>query len=185
MSASVGGLALFVGQRVLDAADRKAQGPIDLSHPLGVASGQIIIDRDDVNALAFQGVEVGRKCCDQRLSFTGLHLGDLPLVQENSADELDIEVAHVQGALGDFPDGCKCFGKNLIQSLPVGKPLPEFRSQLRQLDIREARHLRFQLVDSLDDRGDLLQIPLVLAADDFGENRAEHWRMSPDGYKLM
>ena len=138
----VGDFAFFVGQRMLDAIDGKTERPVDLAHPLGIASGQVIIDRDDVNALAFQGVEVGRKSRDQRFPFTGLHLRDAPPVQDDSADKLHVEVAHVQGSFGDFPHGGKCFRENVVQGFPVGEALAEFRRQLRQLHIGAARHLR-------------------------------------------
>ena len=37
-------------------ADGKAEEFVDLAHPLGVALGEIVVDRDDVNALASKRV---------------------------------------------------------------------------------------------------------------------------------
>ena len=56
--AGVGRLALVVEQAVLDAADRQAEERVDLAHPLGVAAGEVVVDGDDVDAPAGQGVQV-------------------------------------------------------------------------------------------------------------------------------
>ena len=49
---AVGGLALLIGQAVDDHADAEAQEVIDAPHPFGVAPGEVIVDRDDVDAAA-------------------------------------------------------------------------------------------------------------------------------------
>ena len=75
----VGHLALLVVQLVLDDADPHAQEAVEAAHPLRVAAGQVVVDGDDVDALAGERVEVGGQGGDQRLALAGLHLGDLPL----------------------------------------------------------------------------------------------------------
>ncbi len=52
--AGIGVLALGVGHVVLDHADGEAEEAVDLAHPLGVAAGQVVVDGDDVDALALQ-----------------------------------------------------------------------------------------------------------------------------------
>ncbi len=59
-----------------DQADLQAQEAVDLAHPLAVALGQVVVDRDDVDAPARQRVEVGGEGGYQRFALTGLHLGD-------------------------------------------------------------------------------------------------------------
>jgi len=161
---------------MLDAIDGQAECPKDFAHPFGIASGQIIVDCDDVNALAFQCVQVCRQCGDQRFSFTGFHFRDATPVQNDAAYELNVEMAHVQGSLANFPHGCKCFRKNVVQGFPGGEAVAEFWSQFRQFDIGTACHLRFQVVDLLHDGIDQFEIPIVFAAKYFRDNRAEHWR---------
>ena len=56
----VGLLALHVVHVVLYAADREAEEAIDLAHPLGVAFGQVVVDRDDMHAATGDGVQVSR-----------------------------------------------------------------------------------------------------------------------------
>ena len=53
--------------------------------------GQVVVDGDDVHALAVEGVEVGRGG-GQGLALTGLHLGDVAEVQCRAALDLDVVV---------------------------------------------------------------------------------------------
>jgi hypothetical protein len=83
-----------------DDPDRQAEGLVDRPHPVGVALRQVLVHRDDVHALARQGVEIGRQRGDQGLALAGAHFRDLALVQRHAADQLDVEVAHPEGPLG-------------------------------------------------------------------------------------
>ena len=96
--AGVGDLALGVVEIVLDDADGHPEEAVDLAHPLRVASGQVVVHGDDVDALALERVEIGRQRRDERLAFAGLHLGDPALVKNGAADQLDVEVPHAQHA---------------------------------------------------------------------------------------
>ena len=42
-----------------DDADLEAEEAVDLAHPLGVALGEVVVDGDEVHALAGERVEVG------------------------------------------------------------------------------------------------------------------------------
>ena len=104
----VGGVAvaaLAIVQIVHDDADGHAQALVDPAHPFRVALGQIIVDRDHVHALPRERVQVNRQRRDQRLAFAGLHFGDLAAVQDDAADQLDIEVPHVEDAAAGFAHG--------------------------------------------------------------------------------
>ena len=79
----VGDLAFLVVQLVLDHADRHAQKAVEPSHPLGVAAREVVVDGDDVNAFAGQGVQVCRQRRDERLAFAGLHLRDPAAMQDD------------------------------------------------------------------------------------------------------
>ncbi len=94
-----------------DDPDRKAEEAVDRAHPLGVAAGQVVVDRDDVNASAGQAVERGGEGRGHGLAFAGAHLRDPALVQDDAADELDVEVPHPQGS----DHGFACRGEDLRQ----------------------------------------------------------------------
>jgi hypothetical protein len=46
---------------LLDAAHGQAEELVDLAHPLGVAAGQVVVDRDQVDAPAGERVQVERQ----------------------------------------------------------------------------------------------------------------------------
>ena len=71
-----------------DDADGEAEEAVDLAHPLGVALGEIVVDGDDVDAAAGEGVQVAGKRGDEGLAFAGLHLGDFAGVEDDAADKL-------------------------------------------------------------------------------------------------
>ena len=98
--ASVGFLTFRGGHAVEDNAYSQSQELVDLSHPLRVSFGQVIVDGNDMDALSFQGVQVSRHGGYQRLAFTGTHLGDTALVQDDSADQLHTEGLHIQNSPG-------------------------------------------------------------------------------------
>ena len=95
--------------------DRQAEEVIQASHPLRIATRQVIIDRDDVNAFARDRVEVNGKRTHQGFTFTGTHLSDFTFVQYHAADHLDIEVAHPQDTLRRFAHNCKRLDLQLVQ----------------------------------------------------------------------
>ena len=123
------------GRLVLEAADAEAQGVVDGAHPLRVALGQVVVDGDEVGAVAFEGVQVERQRGDERLALAGLHLGDLALVEDDAADELDVEVAHA-----DVPPRCLAhdgegFGQDVVHALAVGQALAELVGLGAQLGV--------------------------------------------------
>ncbi len=71
---------------------------MDPSHPLGVARRQVVVDGDQVDTVAAEGVEVDRHGRDQGLALAGLHLGNGAPVERPGADDLDVVVA-----LGQHP----------------------------------------------------------------------------------
>jgi hypothetical protein len=78
---------------------REAEEAEDRAHPLGVAPGQVVVDRDHVHAAAGQTVQRRGERCGHGLALAGAHLRDPALVQDDAADELDVEVAHAEGPL--------------------------------------------------------------------------------------
>ena len=108
-------------------ADGQAEEAVDLPHPLGVAPGQVVVDRDDVDALAVERVEIDRQRGDQGLAFAGPHLGDLALVQDHAADQLHVEMALAERALGGLAHGGEGLGQDVVQGLALGQPLAQHR----------------------------------------------------------
>ena len=143
----VGLLALGGLRTVLDEADLHAEEAVDLAHPLAVALGEVIVDGDDVDTGPREGVEVAREGGHERLALAGLHLCDLPRVQDHAADELDVEVTQPDGALGCLADDGERLGHQLVERLAVGEALAELRRLAAELFIAELRNLVFEIVD--------------------------------------
>ena len=63
-----------------DHAEGDTEEVVERPHPVGVAMGQVIIYRNQVDTITAERVEVGRQCCHQSLAFAGAHLGYFALV---------------------------------------------------------------------------------------------------------
>ena len=100
---------------MLKNAYRRAQEVVNLSHPLGVPSGQVVVYGDDVHALAGQGVQVRWKRGHQRLAFTRPHLRDLAIMQNDASDHLHVEMPHAQRSFGGLPDCGKHLGDKVVK----------------------------------------------------------------------
>ena len=144
-----------------------------LAHPLGVAAGQVIIHRDHMNPAPRQGVEVGGQGGHEGLAFTGLHLGNLAVVQHHAANQLDIKVAHAKHPLASLADHRESLGQQFVKqfALPVGagfwsatkaaslvKLGAKFGGQSPQLVIAEGSDLLLEQVDVGNNRLVALQL---------------------------
>ena len=128
-------------------ADVQAEEAVHAAHPLAVAFGQVVVDRDDVHALAADAVEIGRQHRGQGLAFTGLHLGDVAEVQRRRAHHLHVEgplVEHPPRRLAGHREG---FGQQVVEAFPVGVPLLELIGLGPQLGVGELLDVVGQGVD--------------------------------------
>ncbi len=169
---AVGHLPLLVVELVLDDADRHAEEPVDAAHPLGVAAGQVVVDGDHVNALAFERVEIRGKRRDERLALAGLHLRDLPGVEDHAADQLDVVVPHRQHPAPGLADDGERLRLQLVERLAAGDTLPELGGLRLELLVRERLNRRLEAVDLGDNRDQPLQFAVVLGADNLCEKLA-------------
>ena len=183
---AVGGAALLVVEIVHDDADGKTQAAIERAHPFGVAARQVVVDGDDVNTAPGERVERGGQRGDERLAFTGFHFGDFAVVQNHSADQLHVEVAHVQQAATCFADQRKrrndCGREGLLhllaESRVAGIGVLELLLHLflqreeasLQLVVAERLDFGFARVDGRDERLQFFDVALVLGADKSRDN---------------
>ena len=165
----VGGVLLAARGRVHvreDHAHLKPEEAVYPPHPLGVALGQVVVDRDDVDALAGERVEVGREHASQRLALAGLHLRDVAQVQRRAAHQLDVEGPLTEGALGRLAHGGEGLGQQIIERFAVRVPLPELIGHRAQLGIAHRDEVVFNGVDLLADPLQLAQDPAFAGAKD-------------------
>jgi hypothetical protein len=114
-----------------------------------------------MHALTQQRVQVQRQRGHQRLALTRLHLGDAPLMQHDSANQLYIEVPHVQRASRGFTARGERFRQNIVQRLAVLKSFLEFVSLRAELFVGQCLIIGFQRVDFLHDGHQPLHIALA------------------------
>ena len=119
--------SLVVVEAVDDEADGQAEVAVDFTHPLGVTACEVIVDGDDVDAFAGEGVEVGGKGGDKGLTFTGLHLRDTAVVQDDTTKDLDRVGFQADGADGCLTAGRERVGEDVLQSLAVCETLFQSR----------------------------------------------------------
>src|SRR5262249_26997935 len=152
----------------------------------------------DVNAAAGKCIEVNGQSCDQRFAFTGLHLGDLALMEDHAADKLYVKMAHVQDAASGLADNSKCFFEDLVQcrfehgialgfrraddlfflyvlaGLRLSKPLLNSSSKLccpgAKLLVSKLLHLWLERTDALHSRHKPFDFALILGAEYFGDD---------------
>ena len=101
----VGGVIGWIKEKggiVLDDAHRKSQCVVEHAHPLCIALGEVVVHGDEVNAFPFERVQIHRQCGHQGFPFAGLHFSDAASMENDAADQLNIEMAHVQLAAGHF-----------------------------------------------------------------------------------
>jgi hypothetical protein len=161
------GLVELVGD---DEPDGEAEEPVDPAHPLGVALGQVVVDGDQVDALARQAVEVGRQRGDQGLALPGLHLGHPPEVEGRPAHQLDVVVTLPEHPPGGLPDGGERLGEEVVKVLPPVEPVPELHGLGRQLIVRQLLDLGLKGPDLGDDPLQRLELPAFAQVEDLVEN---------------
>ena len=167
-------LPLMVVEVVHDDADGQPQRSVNLPHPFGVARGQVVVDRDDVHALAFERIQVGGQRGDQRLAFAGSHFGDLAAVQDDAADQLHVEMTHVQEAAAGFAHHGEGFDQEVVQRRALSEFFLEFDGLGGEIDIRERLDARLEVVDSRDERHHGLDFTLVFGAKNLGQDDINH-----------
>jgi hypothetical protein len=153
---------------------------VNLSHPFSVTGGKIIVDGNNVDAApASQRVQIRRKRSDQGLTLSGSHFGDLALMQNYSAYQLHVEVAHACSSHTCFTNYRKCFWQNLVEYFSLDSftilgiscigngaldLLFEGVGPLAELVIRKFLNRSLEAIDFLDNWSNRFQISLVTAA---------------------
>ncbi len=144
-----------------DAADAEAEKAIDLAHPFGVAVRQIVVDGDDVDAVAGQRIQINRQGRDQGFAFAGLHFGDHAAMQHDPAHQLHVEMALSQGALCRLAHRGKRLDKQIVELGAFREPFLEFGRAGAQRIVRQLFQLRLDFVDLFDERPEAFDVAIV------------------------
>ncbi len=134
-----------------DATDGQTEELVDPARELGVTLGEVVVDRDQVHALAGERVQIRGQGADEGLALTGLHLGHVTEVQGGSAHHLHVVVALSENALGGLTDRGERFGKQVVQALAVRVPFLVLVGERPQLGVGEVDEVLFDGADLVRD----------------------------------
>ena len=169
------GLAFLVGEAVYDDSHGEAEPLVQLSHPFGVAAGEVVVYRDHMHASAGDGIEHHRQGGNQSLAFTCLHFRYLALVQHDAAHELHVIMTHAEDAARGFPHKSKDFGQQFVETAPFLLGLAAvFRETGGQLLVGQSLHFGLQGVDFSQQGAKRLEIALIARAEYFSHQVTEH-----------
>ena len=115
----------FLRHKGIDDSHGKPQITVYPPHPLRIPTRQVVVDGDDMDALALQRVQDNGQRCDERLPLARLHFGNLSLVERHTPHKLHVEMAKPQLPLGNFPYDREDFLQDVVQGFPFAQPLPE------------------------------------------------------------
>ena len=125
-------------------ANRQPQEVIDRRHPSSVAAGEVIVDGHQVDALPGQRVQVEGQARHERLAFTGLHLGDLALVEDDASHQLDVEVAETYRAPRGLAADGECLYQQLVEVMPLVGLLAQSVGACAEAGVVQLLELRLQ-----------------------------------------
>src|ERR1019366_6315481 len=166
----VGVLALLVVEVVDDDTDLEAEELVEAAHPFGVAAGEVVVDGDDVNAFASERVQVARQGGDEGLALTGFHFGDFALVEDHAANQLNVEMAHVEDAAAGLADHGKGWDQEVVEGSALSDLLFEFDGFSGQVNVGELANLWFQGADCGHCGPHGFHFAFVFGAEDFGQS---------------
>jgi hypothetical protein len=147
---------------------------IDAAHPFGVTAGEIIVDGDDMDSLAFERVEIGGERRDKGLAFAGAHLGDPALMQNHPANELNIEMTLAEDAARRFPYRGESRHEQIVKRPAGGEFLPEYLGSGGELGIGELPHFGLERIDRRDFRPVSLEPAIVRRSENLFREGAQH-----------
>ena len=128
---------------------------VERPHPVGVALGQVIVHRGEVGALAFERGQIQRQRGGERFAFARLHLDDRVVMHGRAAQELHIEVPHVELAPAGLAHQRERLDEQPIERLAAAGPIAQRQAGLLEIEIA-------LLLERLLERGDLRNVPRPL-----------------------
>ena len=95
-------------------------------------------------------------------------------MQDHAADQLHVEMAHVERALGRLAHHRKGFRQQVVEHLALGQSLLELRGLRTQSLVRQRGNGGLECVDTLYRLVIALDQPVVAAAENAGQDAGEH-----------
>ena len=144
---------------------------VNAPHLFSADAREVVVDRNDVNSLARQRVEVRGQGCNQRFAFTCFHFGNSALMQDDAAHDLHTERALSENAVIRFPHRRKRVGQKLVERFPRRIARLELFGHAAQLVVAHGGIGIRQCVHAICDDIDLLQLMLAVSSEQLGYKR--------------
>ena len=158
---AISDLPLVEAHPILNDAQFETQELVNRPHPVRIATGQVVVDGNHVGAFAGEGVQVNRHRGRERLTFTGLHLGDVAAVQHDAAHHLYVERPHPEGPFRDLPDDGESFVHDVFEGFSVLQALPKLGGHRLKLFVRQVLDLGFQGCNGLYLPPEIFDLPAL------------------------
>jgi hypothetical protein len=158
--------AFFAGVFGQDNADGEPEEVVDGPHQVGVAFGQVVVDRGEMGSLADESVNIERERGGERLAFARFHFGNAAIEQGDAADHLHFIVALLDGANGGFAHEGVSLGHDAGQRLARFGPIAQREAAFLQVAVRFFLQLGLESEDLLNDLAPAGQPPRNGAAED-------------------
>ena len=142
-------------------ADGKAKEAVHLAHPFRVTFCEVIVDRDDVHAFARKSVQISGEGTDQRLTFTGAHLGDPALMQGDAAQKLHVKMAKPQHSRRSRADHGVRIGKKFVQRGAFLDALLKIGGHRFEFLVRHRCVMRGEKLDLIRDLAELSYLSFI------------------------
>ena len=156
-----------------DQTDGQPHESIELAHPFGLEAGEVIVDGNDMDALAGKRVEDGGQRCGQGFALAGAHLGDSALMQHDAADHLHVERPLTQHAHGGFAHKRVGFRQQRIEIRSGLRFLFQILHVIADVVVGQRFHFGFERVDFIDGFPELFNLGVVIRAEEFA-NEIQH-----------
>ena len=95
-------------------------------------------------------------------------------MEHGAADQLDVEVPHVEHAAARLADDRKGLGQQVVERLAVSEARPELDGFCAKLLVGKRLNGRLECTDLAHDRTQFLQIAFVLGANYLCEDGLDH-----------
>lgn len=136
--------------------------------PASVATGQIIVDGDDVNTLAGKSPDVGREGGGESLTFTRFLLGNATVVEGEGRHELNIVGALTGSPADSVTDHSQGFGEEIVEGFAVLETFFELGGLARELFVPQFFNRIFKGVNLGDNWLEALELTGV-PVEQFGQ----------------
>ena len=122
-----------------------------------------------MHAFTGQCIQISWQRCHQRFALTGAHLSDLAKMKHHPADQLHVEMAHLQHPATCLAADCKRFRQNIVELFTSRDTLLECGRLGLQFCIGQFFNRRFERVNFTHCFLILLEQALVAAAKNLGQ----------------